>query len=249
MQRHKDSAALVTGGGSGIGAACCQRLSSEGASVAVLDLNLPAAQAVADAINGRGGHAIALGVDVTQAESVSQAVERVRSEFGRLNVAVNNAGMGGAFHPLEALPLEQWHQTIAINLTGVFYCLRAELPIMVADGGGAIVNMASIMGTVAAAQVGAYVASKHGVVGLTKAAAIEYGSNSIRINAVGPTFVRTPLTNTLDDAAWQGLTSRHPLGRMPSVEDIAAMVAFLSSSEAASITGSLHLVDAGYTAS
>jgi NAD(P)-dependent dehydrogenase (short-subunit alcohol dehydrogenase family) len=211
-------------------------------------MNIEAAQAVAEAINARGGRSIAIEVDVTQPESVQAALERVSGKFGRLDVAVNNAGMGGDFHILESFPIEQWHVTISTNLTGIFLCLRAELPIMVAGGGGAIVNMASIMGTVAAPQSGAYVASKHGVVGLTKVAALEYGLKGIRVNAVGPTFVRTPLTDTLDDAAWQGLTSMHALGRIPSVDDVAALVAFLSSDEAASVTGSLHLVDAGYTA-
>ena len=248
MQRHKGKSALVTGGGSGIGAACCYRLAFEGASVAVLDRNIDAAQIVAAAIQARGGSSIAVSVDVTQVESVNAAIDRVRTEFGRIDVAVNNAGMGGAFHPIEALPLDQWHATIATNLTGVFLCLRAELAIMAAGSGGAIVNMASIMGTVAAPHLGAYVASKHGVVGLTKVAALEYGSKGIRVNAVGPTFVRTPRTNTLDDAAWEGLKAMHPLGRIPSIEDVAALVAFLSSDEAAGVTGSLHLVDAGYTA-
>ena len=238
----------MTGGGSGIGAACCHRLAAEGAAVAVLDRNLEAAQITTEEIRARGGRSIAIPVDVTQAESVSAAVDRVLAEFGRLDVAVNNAGMGGAFHTLEGLPLEQWHTTIATNLTGVFLCMRAELPIMAAGGGGSIVNMASIMGTVAAPQFGAYVASKHGVVGLTKVAALEYGSKAVRVNAVGPTFVRTPLTNTLDDAAWEGLEAAHALGRIASVEDVAALVAFLSSDEAAGVTGSLHLVDAGYTA-
>ncbi len=217
--------------------------------MAVLDLNFAAAQDVADDLTARGGHAIAIGVDLTQASSVASAVQRAFVELGRLDVAVNNAGIGGAFHPLEALPVEQWHSTIAVNLTGVFFCLRAELPILATGGGGSIINMPSIMGTVAMANIGAYVASKHGVVGLTKVAAIEYGAKKIRVNAVAPTFVRTALTDTVDDAAWQGLTGMHPLGRMPGVADVANIVAFLGSDEAASVTGSTYLVDSGYTAS
>jgi NAD(P)-dependent dehydrogenase (short-subunit alcohol dehydrogenase family) len=180
---------------------------------------------------------------------VAKAVERALGELGRLDVAVNNAGVGGAFHPLEALPIAQWHSTIAVNLTSVFYCLRAELPVLAAGGGGSIINMASIMGTVAMPNIAAYIASKHGVVGLTKAAAVEYGPKNVRVNAVAPTFVRTAMTDTVDESAWQGLVSMHPLGRMPTVDDVASIVAFLGSHEAASVTGSTYLVDSGFTAS
>jgi NAD(P)-dependent dehydrogenase (short-subunit alcohol dehydrogenase family) len=248
-KRYVGKAALVTGGGNGIGAACCERFSLEGAAVAVLDLNFAAAQDVVDDLTARGGHAIAIGVDVTQADSVASAVERAFVELGRLDVAVNNAGIGGAFHPLEALPIDQWHSTIAVNLTGVFYCLRAELPILATGGGGSIINMASIMGIVAMPNIAAYIAAKHGVVGLTKVAAVEYGAKNVRVNAVAPTFVRTALTDTVDDAAWQGLIATHPLGRMPTVDDVADVVAFLGSHEAASVTGSTYLVDSGFTAS
>ncbi len=247
--RYVGRAALVTGGGNGIGAACCARLALEGAAVAVLDLDLAAAQTVARDLAARGGRAIAIGVDVTEADSVAHAVERALGELGRLDVAVNNAGVGGAFHPLEALPIAQWHSTIAVNLTGVFYCLRAELPILAAGGGGAIINMASIMGTVAMPNIAAYVASKHGVVGLTKAAAVEYGPKNVRVNAVAPTFVRTAMTDTVDESGWQGLVSMHPLGRMPTIDDVASIVAFLGSHEAASVTGSTYPVDSGFTAS
>jgi NAD(P)-dependent dehydrogenase (short-subunit alcohol dehydrogenase family) len=248
-KRYVGKVALVTGGGNGIGAACCERLSVEGAAVAVLDLNYAAAQDVVDELTARGGQVMAIGVDVTQADSVARAVKRVHAELGRLDVAINNAGIGGAFHTLESLPIEQWNSTIAVNLTGIYFCLRAELPILAAGGGGSVINVASIMGTVAMPNIAAYVASKHGVIGLTKVAAIEYGAKNVRVNAVAPTFVRTALTDTVDDAGWQGLTAMHPLGRMPTVEDVANIVAFLGSHEAASVTGSTYLVDSGYTAS
>ena len=247
-QRYAGRAALVTGGGSGIGAACSLRLAAEGAAVAVLDIDAAGGAKIVQEIRDRGGRAIAIRTDVADFDSVQQAVGRAHQEFGRLDVAINNAGMGGAFHSIVDIPLQQWTSTMAINLTGVFHCLRAELPVMAAQGGGAIVNMASIMGTVAAANVGAYVASKHGVVGLTKVAAIEFGAKQVRVNAIGPTFVRTPLTNTVDEAGWTALTTMHALGRMPTVEDVALLAAFLGSDDARSITGSLHLVDAGYTA-
>jgi NAD(P)-dependent dehydrogenase (short-subunit alcohol dehydrogenase family) len=247
-RRFDGKSALVTGGGSGIGAACALRLAAEGAAVAVLDIDAAGSARTVQAIRAQGGRAIAIQTDVSDFDSVERAVALLCKEFGRLDVAINNAGMGGAFHSIVDIPLQQWTSTIAINLTGVFHCLRAELPVMAAQGGGAIVNMASIMGTVAAANVGAYVASKHGVVGLTKVAAIEFGPKQIRVNAIGPTFVKTPLTNTVDEAGWTALTSMHALGRMPTVEDVALLAAFLASDDARSITGSLHLVDAGYTA-
>jgi NAD(P)-dependent dehydrogenase (short-subunit alcohol dehydrogenase family) len=247
-RRFDGKSALVTGGGSGIGAACALRLAAEGAAVAVLDIDAAGSARIVEDIRGQGGRATAIQTDVSDFDSVERAVAQLRKEFGRLDVAINNAGMGGAFHSIVDIPLQQWTSTIAINLTGVFHCLRAELPVMAAQGGGAIVNMASIMGTVAAANVGAYVASKHGVVGLTKVAAIEFGPKQVRVNAIGPTFVKTPLTNTVDEAGWTALASMHALGRMPTVEDVALLAAFLASDDARSITGSLHLVDAGYTA-
>ena len=247
MKRYQGKVALVTGAGSGLGEACVRRLASEGARVAVLDFDGARGAAVADSITAQGHEALFVNVDVTQMEAVEAAVTQVIRSLGALDLAVNNAGIGGARAPLLDLPEAQWHQTLAINLTGIFHCMRAEIRTMV-ERGGAIVNMASVFGTVGGPMVSAYTAAKHGVVGLTKAAALEYGPQQIRINAVAPTFVRTPLTAEIDDVAWQNLAMLHALRRFPTPEDIAATVAWLGSDDAAAVTGSVHLVDAGFTA-
>jgi NAD(P)-dependent dehydrogenase (short-subunit alcohol dehydrogenase family) len=247
MNRYQGKVVLVTGGGSGLGDACVRRLASEGASIAILDIDAERGNAVAESLKANGGKAISLAVDVTRAEAVDAAVASIVSTFGPLDVAINNAGMGGPMAALLDMPEAQWHQTLALNLTGVFHCMRAELRVMV-DRGGAIINMASVFGTVGGPMVAAYTAAKHGVIGLTKATALEYGPRNVRVNAVAPTFVRTALTATLDEATWTHLASLHALRRCPTPEDIAATVAWLGSDDAASVTGSIHLVDAGFTA-
>lgn len=246
--RFVGKVALVTGGASGIGAACCQRFAREGAEVAIVDVDDGQGERAAEELRDTGRRVIYIRADVSSFESVDRAISIVREEFGRLDVAVNNAGVGGPMHSIIDIPLAQWTTTLAINLTGVFHCLRAELPLMATSGGGSIINVASIMGTVAAANLSAYVAAKHGVIGLTKVAAIEFGQQRIRVNAVGPTFVRTPLTAAMDEDGWKAMTLQHPLGYLPTALDVANIVSFLGSDEAHSITGSFHLVDAGYTA-
>jgi NAD(P)-dependent dehydrogenase (short-subunit alcohol dehydrogenase family) len=245
--RYQDKVVLVTGAAAGLGAACARRLAREGARVALLDLHEARGLALQEELKALGAQALFIATDITQADAVEAAVQRTVQVFGGLDVAVNNAGMGGPLAPLLDLPEAQWHQTLALNLTGVFHSLRAELRVMQARG-GAIVNMASVFGSVGGAGVSAYTATKHGVIGLTKSAALEYGPRGVRINAVAPTFVRTDLTAGLDEAAWAHLASLHALGRFPSVDEVAATVAWLGSDDAAACTGSVYLVDAGYTA-
>lgn len=237
----------VTGGGSGLGEAIVRRLAGEGASVAVLDIDVANAERVAASVD----RAQAFRADVTDAEGMIDVFARVVATFGRLDGAVNNAGIGGPFVPTADYPLEWWNRILAINLSGVFHSLRAELPHLVAGGGGAIVNMASICGLVGQAGTAGYVAVKHAVIGLTKNIALEYGANGVRCTAVCPTYVRTPLTlaELKDDAIWAGLDARHATGHCATPEDVAAMTAFLLSDEAKSVTGSSHLVDGGITAS
>jgi NAD(P)-dependent dehydrogenase (short-subunit alcohol dehydrogenase family) len=243
MRRYEGRAVLVTGGGSGIGEACCLRLASEGAKVAVLDVDARKACAVADRIEG----AIAIEVDVSDAMAVEAAVAEVVDALGPLKLAVNNAGIGGARVPPEEMALEQWDRTLAVNLSGVFYCMRAAHPRLVAAGGGAIVNTASIHSVIASATGAAYAAAKHGVVGLTKSAALAWGKQGIRVNAVGPGFTPTPLTAAATDAYKARFLDIMALPQFPEAEDIAATVAFLGSDEARAITGQLYLVDGGYT--
>lgn len=250
MAQFTDKVALVTGGGSGIGEATSKKLADKGASVVVLDLDLEAAQRVADEISKSGGTAVAFQGNTAVKEDNENAVRFAVETYGKLNYAVNNAGIGGKPAPAGELDLDEWDKVIGINLSGVQYGMRYQIPAMLEAGASesAIVNMASIHGTVAAPQSGAYTAAKHGVVGLTKNAAAEYGSQGLRINSVGPGYILTPLLEKhLDEEARNGLMAKHPLGRLGTAEEVAHMVCFLLSDDASFSTGGYYLVDGGYT--
>ena len=240
--------ALVTGAGSGIGAAIALELAKAGARVAVQDIALDKAQAVAATITAAGGAALALAGDVSVAAEVEGLVAKTVAWGGGLHLLVNNAGIGGPSAPTGDYPLDGWDKVIGVNLNGVFYGLRFGIPAMLAAGGGAIVNIASILGTVGFANSPAYVAAKHAVVGLTKNAGMEYATQGIRVNAIGPAFIDTPLLAGFDEAARNWLISLHPAGRLGTSEEVAALTLFLLSDQASFITVSYHLVDGGYTA-
>ena len=236
--------AIVTGGASGIGAAVCRQLAAGGAKVAVADHNLEAAQALADGL----GEAIAVHVDVADPDDVQRMVEVTVEQFGALHLAVNNAGIGGPSHPTAEYPLDDWHHVIDVNLHGVMYSMKYELDAMLAAGGGAIVNMASILGSVGWSGSLPYVAAKHALLGMTRTTAIEYATRGIRVTAVGPAFIDTPLLENLDRATYDGLVELHPVGRLGTPDEVAALTCFLLSDAASFITGSYHLVDGAFTA-
>lgn len=241
--------AIVSGAGSGIGAAIARELAERGAGVLLADIELSAAEDVAAEIARNGGRAHAMAVDVADPDQVRAMVETAVETFGGLHAAVNNAGIGGAQAPIADYPLESWARVIDVNLNGIFYGLRYQIAAMLASGGGSIVNMSSILGTVGFDNSCAYVAAKHAIQGLTRNVALEYGARGIRANAVGPAFIDTPLlTRNLDDATLGALAGLHPVGRIGTVEEVSALTCFLLSDRASFITGSYHLVDGGYTA-
>ncbi|WP_417308283.1 SDR family NAD(P)-dependent oxidoreductase [Devosia sp.] len=239
--------ALVTGGASGIGEAVSKLLAASGAKVVVADLDESAAKATAAEIEKAGGTAAGFAVDVADAAQNEAMVAFAKETYGGLHLAVNNAGIGGAAALTGEYPIESWDKVIDINLNGVFYGMRYEIPAIEASGGGSIVNMASILGSVGIAMSPAYVAAKHGVVGLTKSAALEYGEKGVRINAIGPGFIETPLlTKHMDEETLKFIASKHAMNRLGQPEEIANLTAFLLSDEAGFITGSYHLADGGY---
>jgi NAD(P)-dependent dehydrogenase (short-subunit alcohol dehydrogenase family) len=253
--RVEGKVALVTGGASGIGRATALTFAREGAKLVIADLNEDGGQQAVHLIKKNGGEAIFVKTDVTQAMAVEALISKAIETYGRLDCAHNNAGISGAgisgdLRMLTAeYPEERWHQVIAINLTGVWLCMKYEIPQMLYQGGGAIVNTASVAGLVGSAGLSAYVASKHGVVGLTKTAALEYAQQGIRINGVCPGLIQTPMTaSALRDPALQAQITARPMGRVGNPEEVAEVVVWLCSDAASFVTGHTMTVDGGMVA-
>lgn len=241
---------LVTGGGSGIGQAACHLYAREGAKVVVSDIDEKGSNETCRAIREMNGEAAFVRADVANPSDCQVLVNTTLEKYGRLDIAFNNAGIGGEANDTGEYSVEGWQKVIDINLSGVFYCMRYEIPAMLKTGGGAIVNMASILGQVGFSKSPAYVAAKHGVVGLTRTAAIEYAQQGLRINSVGPAFIHTPLISGLEQNTQirDYLISLHPMGRLGESEEVAELVIWLSSDKASFVTGAYYAIDGGYLA-
>jgi NAD(P)-dependent dehydrogenase (short-subunit alcohol dehydrogenase family) len=233
-------ACLITGGASGIGKATVAAFAAEGARILAADIQNPASPELPF-----------LSLDVRRPEQISAAVARVVELYGRLDCAVNCAGIGGVRAYTAEYPDEIWDQVLAVNLTGVFQCMKAELAVMLPQGSGVIVNVASVAGISSFARHSAYTASKHGVVGITKAAAVEYARKGIRVNAVCPGFTRTPMVEEMlqeRPGLEERLEARMPIGRFGTPEEIASSILYLCSDAASFITGHAMVLDGGLTA-
>ncbi|ELZ82942.1 short-chain family oxidoreductase [Haloferax elongans ATCC BAA-1513] len=250
MAQFDNKVAVVTGAGSGIGRATAEAFAREGASVVVSDVDIEGGEETVSHIEEAGGQATFVKTDVTDEDAVAAMVETAVSEYGRLDFACNNAGIGGAQKPTADLSFDEWEQVIDVNLHGVWRSMRHEIPAMLDGDGGVVVNMASILGRVGFENASAYVTAKHGLLGLTKTAAMEYAQKGVRVNAVCPGFIDTPLLSEggLDDPeARKGIEAMHPMNRLGDVDEIASAVVWLCSEGASFTTGEALTVDGGYT--
>jgi len=249
MKSLESKVAIVTGASSGIGEAIAITFAAAGAKVVVSDINEEGGKSVVDKIIGNGGEAFFIKADTSKPEENEKLVTETVKHFGGLDIAVNNAGVGGPAALTGDYPIEDWDKVIAVNLSGVFYGLRYQIPALIANGGGNIINMASVLGQVGTKFSPAYVAAKHGVVGLTKAAAIEYAEQKIRINSVGPGYIKTPLlVKHLSEDQMDSLVKQHPIGRLGESQEIAELVLWLASDKASFVTGTYYAADGGLLA-
>ncbi|GMV02394.1 MAG: oxidoreductase [Rhodanobacteraceae bacterium] len=240
--------ALVTGGGSGIGRAIALAYARAGARVVVSDIAEAGGRETVSQVAAAGGTACFARADTSSPADNERLVAEAVKRYGALHVACNNAGVGGTGTDVGDHALDEWQRIIGINLSGVFYGMRYQIPAMLTAGGGAIVNMASILGQVGFRGHSAYVAAKHGVVGLTRTAALEYAARGIRVNAVGPAFIDTPLLVNLPEEARAALAALHPIARIGRPEEVAELVLWLSADKASFVTSSYYPIDGGYLA-
>lgn len=241
---------FITGGASGLGKAAAEQFAVEGANVAIADVQHDVANAWVDHWSARGAQVLAVPCDVRDDNAVTHAVSTTVQRFGQLDIAVNAAGVGGPEVRTAEYEADDWLRVIDINLNGVWRCMRAQIPVMLANGGGVIVNVSSVAGLVGFPRHPAYAASKHGVIGLTKTAALEYGKRGVRVNALCPGFTLTPMVQAMIDAGLPAheLTSRIPQGRLGTCDEVAASILYLCSSASAFMSGHALTLDGGIVA-
>jgi NAD(P)-dependent dehydrogenase (short-subunit alcohol dehydrogenase family) len=240
-----DKVVLVTGAGSGIGCASAEAFGAAGAAVIVADISEEKGHSTVDSILKAGGKAKYLWVDVASEPSVQALIQTIDSDYGRLDIAHNNAGIEGQTVPLAQLPSDNWRRVIDVNLTSVFYCLKAQIPLMVRGGGGAIVNTASAAGLIGGYNLSVYTAAKHGVVGLTKAAAMDYATQGVRVNSLCPGAIDTPFLAELPAPFLNRLIFGTPMTRLGQPQEMAHAVMWLCSDAASYVTGHALAVDGG----
>jgi NAD(P)-dependent dehydrogenase (short-subunit alcohol dehydrogenase family) len=250
MKILENKVAIITGAASGIGRATALLFAKEGAKVVVSDIDEAKGKEAVEAIEKNGGTAFFIKADTSSPEAVENLVKQTVVKYGALHIAVNNAGIGGAQETVADYPIEEWKKVLDINLSGVFYGVKYQIPAMKKSGSGSIINMASILGEVGFGESVGYVAAKHAVVGLTKTAAIDHAKDNIRVNAVGPGFIYTGLVNeeAMGKEGIKGLESKHPIGRLGTPEEVAEMCLFLASDKSSFSTGAYYPVDGGYLA-
>ena len=249
MKTLENKVAIITGAGSGIGKSTALLFAKEGAKVVVTDINEEHGNSVVKEIEANGGDAIFIKADTSKAEDSEMTVKKTIEKFGQLDIAVNNAGISGPTEPIGEYSIEAWDKVISINLSGVFYGMRYQIPEMQKAGKGSIINVASILGQVGFANSSAYAAAKHGVVGLTKTAGLEYGKSGVRVNAVGPAFIETPLVkDSLSEDAYNSLAEMHSMGRLGQPNEVAELFLWLASDKASFSTGAYYPIDGGYLA-
>ncbi len=244
----KNKTVIITGAASGIGKAAAQLFAAKGANVVISDVNKLEGEKLAEEISIAGGKASFFKTDVSVAAEMEALVNFAVKTYGKLDVAVNNAGIGGEQNPIVDMSLEGWEKIISVNLNSVFYGMKYQIGAMLKNGGGSIVNISSILGAVGFAGSAGYSAAKHGVIGLTQTAALEYSAQNIRANAVGPGFIDTPLLNALDVQMKSQLVALHPIGRLGKSEEVAELILWLASDKSSFVSGSYYPIDGGYLA-